>query len=163
MIHTRQVQHTPEAKRDKLFWVEIDTGDLAVQEHEDQRTDLFFSQHLGNKFHCLCKLHSIFLDCPARTRSCNFPNGSKTIEQTGEHDHAYETFSYGLPQRHKDEIVSLLTQYDKFKPTFARVTIEKNITSLCQKKASGFMARQRALLREACQEKTVSGVKNFLV
>ena len=53
------------------------------------------------------------------------------MEQTGEHNHTCEIFTYGLPQRCKDEIVTLLTQNKKIKPNnFVRITIEKkyNVT-----------------------------------
>ena len=97
MMRANKLQHVHKAKRIKCLWVTIDDGDLTVQECEAQGTDMCFSQYLGNKRNCRCKFHSRFPDFPVRIRSHTLPDGSKTMEQTGEHNHACKTFSYGLP------------------------------------------------------------------
>jgi hypothetical protein len=52
------------------------------------------------------KFHSRFPDCTLHVRSYFLPDGTEMIEETGEHNHALENFTYGLPQRYKDDIKS---------------------------------------------------------
>ena len=76
-----------------------------------------------------------------------------------------ETFACGLSLRHKDEIVSLLKLNNKCKPACVSIIIENKfkvaLNETERDQSNGFITRQCNYLREACEENTISGVKNF--
>jgi len=152
-------------KRNKCVWHTIDTGDLTVDEYDAARTDNTFHSIKSGKCYGQCKYHSRFPDCNLRTRKYNLVDGTKTIEETGHHNHGVETFVTGLSQRYKDEIVSLLILNNKFKPTIIRIILENKFNVTLNEKernqTCGFIARKSLLLRDVWECNAISGVTAF--
>ena len=159
-------QDVPVRKRQKCVWNTIDTGDLTVPQHKATRTDTCKMDEKSGKHYSCCKFHGRFPDCKLRLRSCFLPDGTETIEQTSEHNHLLETVSIGLPQRHKDEIKSLLILNCKFKPTFIRTMLENKfhvtLSETERDQMNGHVQRQRGELREIYEDNTVSGIKSYV-
>ena len=135
----------------------LDTGDLTAYEHDAAPTDTTFHCIKSGKRYGHCKFHSRHLECTLRTRKYSLPDCAKTYEETGEHNHGLETFAYGLSQRYKDKIVSLLTLNNKFKPTIIRTIIENkfnvSLNETERNQTHGFINRKRNLLKDSCEER----------
>ena len=145
----------PKTKRNKCVQITVDNGDLTADEYDSTRTDTIFHSIKSGKCYGQCKFHSHFLDCKLRIRKYLLLDGTKTYEETGEHNHGLETFVCGLSQRYKDEIVTPITLNNKFNPTIIRTIIENkfNVTSNEKEcnQINGVITRKRLLLRDAME------------
>ena len=139
-------------KHNKCVWITVDTGDSTDDEYDATRADAIFRSNKSGKFCGQCKFHSRYQDCTLRMRKYLLLAGTKTYEETGEHIHSLETFACGLPQRCKDEIVTLLTLNNKFKPTIIRTIIgnKSNVSSNEKEhnQTCGFITRKLELLSD---------------
>ena len=140
-------------KHNKYVWITVDTGDSTDDEYDATRADAIFRSNKSGKFYGQCKFHSRYPDCTLRTKKYSLLDGAKTYEETGQHNHSLETFACGLPQRCKDEIVTLLTFKNEFKPTIMRTIPENKFNVTLNEKernqTCAFVARKRLLLRDA--------------
>ena len=142
-------------KRAKCVLITVHARDLTTDEHDATRTDRTFHSVASGKFCDQCKFHSRHPDYTIRSRKYLLLDSTKTHEEKG-----------CLAQRCKDDIVSLLTLNNKFKPTIVRTIIENKLNvSLNEKERNqmrGFVTRKNELLRDICEENTISGIVAFV-
>ena len=161
---------TPRSTRQTCVWLRPDLCALTHEQWWDERlrTDYSYVCTKSNKKYAQCKHRSRYPDCTARIRQYKLPDGEIVSEQTGEHNHDWETevYNYGLPQRYKQAIDELLLLNNKFKPAHVVTCMQKKIKTNLSTKETGqvcsYVNRHRSKFRQQHEENTIAGVKSFV-